>query len=425
MKLLWITFAPVGRACWLFHNRMTQSGGWVDATSSVLRPYMRENRMTLHIVCMGGRDMTIVDPETSITYSMVNMRPCRGKRADKSHVDIWRRLIGEISPDLIQIWGTEFSFGLDVMDAAGTIPVCFYIQGVMSSLAEHPFGDIPGSCLALRLGPKAWPKLLQQSLSNRKNRVHVPYEMQMVERSVGILTDNQWTQAQYQLRDEKAFFVPLSVNPCFRNDSWSVQKCQRHTLFTVAGGGCPQKGVHNAVMAIAMLKEKYPDIRLYIPGNISSRKPHFLYDNVYIRQVRKLIAVYGLQEHVIFLGALSLEQMAQQMRRANVFVMPSCVETHSSTLREAMTVGVPCVSAMVGSVPEFLEHGKHGFLYRYGEVATLAHYIDKIFSDDTLAQSVGAAGQRSVNEKYPQDQVGAMLMEAYEKMLMEKGHEKV
>ena len=82
-----------------------------------------------------------------------------------------------------------------------------------------------------------------------------------------------------------------------------------------------------------------------------------------------------------------------------------------------MLVGVPCVSADVGSVPEFLQHGKNGFLYRYGESDTIAYYIDKIFSDDTLVESLGACAKQSVSEMFPQDKIGEMTWTAYGQMI--------
>lgn len=413
MKLLWITFAPVGKANELFYGRKTQSGGWVDATAAALQPYIKKDQVSLCITCMGDKDLCETDEETAIAYRMVNIRPVRGKRGERSDLEKWQNLIRETDPDLIQIWGTEFSFGLDVLDAAGRIPVCFYIQGAMGSVAAHPLGDIPAGKLARQLGLFSWPKLLQQKKAHKINDLQVAIEAEMVKRSAGILADNLWSQAQYGVSDDRFFPVSLAMNPCFMEAAWTAQNCQKHTLFTVAGGACPSKGVHNAVLAVAKLKEKYPDIRLHIPGYISRRKPNFWYDSLYIRQIEKLIGQYGLQENVIFVGSLTPQQMAEHMRRANVFVMPSCVETHSSTLREAMAAGTPCVSAMVGSVPEFLQHGKNGYLYRYDEAETLAFYIDRLFSDEALAAQLGAAGRETVRQMFPQEKIGQQLMDAY------------
>jgi glycosyltransferase involved in cell wall biosynthesis len=68
---------------------------------------------------------------------------------------------------------------------------------------------------------------------------------------------------------------------------------------------------------------------------------------------------------------------------------------------------------MVGSVPEFLQHGKNGYLYRYDEAETLAFYIDRLFSDEALAAQLGAAGRETVRQMFPQEKIGQQLMDAY------------
>lgn len=416
MKVLWITFAPIGRASTLFYHRPTQSGGWVDASLRAIAPELQNGNVELTILSLGEENRLENDPETGVAYQMIQMPRLRGKRYSAKDAAKWHSVLQEIRPDLIQIWGTEFSFGLDVLDAAGDIPVCFFIQGVMASLAAHPLGDIPARELFRQLGLSSYPKLRSLKKWHKINKRHVAIEGEMIRRSSGVLADNEWSQAQYFPYTDKFYTVPLAANPCFLQHSWSADTCNKHTLFCVAGGICPQKGVHNAVLAVAALKERYPDIRLNIPGNISSRKPAFLYDSVYIRHLRKIIKEYGLEKNICFVGSLTQEQMAQQMASANVFVMPSCVETHSSTLREAMTVGTPCISAMVGSVAEFLEHGKEGYLYRYDEPETLAYYIHKLFSDNALAAKLGQAGQHAVKTRFPQSQMGTGLLSAYQKM---------
>ena len=417
MKLLWITFAPIGQASVLFYNRPTQSGGWVDASLDRLLPYIQSGELQLDIVALGEKEETAFDAETGVTYHMLPLPRLRGQRDAVKAVPVWKEFLEKQKPDLIQIWGTEFTFGLDVLDAAGDIPVCIFIQGVMRALVAHPLGDVPEKALIRQLGLTAYLKLRALGKRRKIDASHIPFEAELARRAAGLLVDSEWTRAQYGLYTDRFYNIPLPARNCFREESWSQETCKKHTLFTVAGGADPQKGVHNAVLAVAQLKEKYPDIRLYIPGNITSRKPHFLYDSVYIRHIRKLISTHGLQENVVFVGSLSPQQMAHQMASAHVFVMPSCVENHSSTLREAMMVGTPAVSAAVGCVTDLIEQGKNGYIYRYNEHQTLAYYIDKLFSDDALATQIGKAGQYSVMQKYPQEQIGALLMDAYRKIV--------
>ncbi len=423
MRVMWVTFAPIGHAARVLSGGATQSGGWIDATAVALATYIKNGSVELHVVALGDKDCVVCDEETSTVFHMVKMQRFRGARNPRGDRRIWQRLIAEISPDVIQIWGTEFSFGLDIEAVAGDIPVCFYIQGVVSSLAQHPAGDVSAFELLKTCGPTAAFKLRSMRKEIKSNKKHKDIEAEMISRSHGIIADNEWTKAQYIQYTQSFYNVPLALNEIFCRSEWSFDKCKRHSIFTVAGGASPIKGVHNAVLAVALLKNKYPDIKLYIPGSISSRKPHFLYDTVFVRHIRALIAKYDLSSNVEFVGRLSPSDMALQMCLANVFVMPSCVETHSSSMREAMTVGCPTVSAVAGCAAEMVEHGNNGYLYRYGEIETLAYYIDKIFSDEELAERMSQSARRTMSEKFPQDCIGRMLVDAYETMLAKKSEE--
>jgi glycosyltransferase involved in cell wall biosynthesis len=63
----------------------------------------------------------------------------------------------------------------------------------------------------------------------------------------------------------------------------------------------------------------------------------------------------GLDGAVRFHGERPKDEVAELMRQADVFVLPSLFETSSCVLIEAMASGLPCVATAVGGVPEVLE----------------------------------------------------------------------
>ena len=85
-----------------------------------------------------------------------------------------------------------------------------------------------------------------------------------------------------------------------------------------------------------------------------------------------------------------------------------------------MIVGCPVISAAVGSAFEFVTHGENGFLYRYDDVESIAYFIDKLFSDDILASKVSVCAKETIRKKYPQEEIGEMLFEAYSTMISNK-----
>ena len=417
MRIMWVTMAAIGRTAHVFYRSKVQSGGWIDATYESLKPYIEENTIDLHIVAIGHEEKVVCDNETKITYHMVKAKRVRGKAVPKSEIFVWKKIIDDIKPDLIQIWGTEFTFGEAIQSAVKDIPVCYYIQGVTNVLSQHPAGDLPLKKLFFEAGLMSVFKFRSMLKEIKANKKQALIEAEMLKAADGIIVDNMWTEAQYFLLTDKFYNVPLAINEKFFKQQWAVQNCARNTIFTVAGGSSPIKGIHNVVLAVARLKDKYPNIKLKIPGNISSAKPHLLYDTIFVRHIRRLIKKYELEKNVVFLGQLTAEEMVSQLGKANVFVMPSCVETHSSSLREAMVVGCPIVSAAVGSVFEFVTHDRNGFLYRYDDVESIAYFIDRLFSDDALASRLSASAKETIRQKYPQEKIGEMLIDAYSRMM--------
>ena len=92
--------------------------------------------------------------------------------------------------------------------------------------------------------------------------------------------------------------------------------------------------------------------------------------------------------------------MAKQMHESTVFVQCSTVENHSSTMREALYTGIPCIVSNVGCAAEYIQHGVNGFLYRNNEPEVLAHYIIYLLENEEEAKRIGTVGKASIEHKY-------------------------
>jgi glycosyltransferase involved in cell wall biosynthesis len=82
----------------------------------------------------------------------------------------------------------------------------------------------------------------------------------------------------------------------------------------------------------------------------------------------------GLESVVRFLGARAPTEVAERMREADLFVLPSAFENLPVVLLEAMASGLPVVATAVGGVPEIVD-ARAGHLVAAGDVAGLAEAI--------------------------------------------------
>jgi glycosyltransferase involved in cell wall biosynthesis len=121
--------------------------------------------------------------------------------------------------------------------------------------------------------------------------------------------------------------------------------------------------------------------------------------------------------NINYLGLLNSEEMAEYMSKSNVFVMPSSIENHSSTLIEAMIVGVPCISSYVGGISEFMTHNMNGLIYRFEEFEILASHICKVFEDQSFACKFALNGKMQMRNSRNSNNIKDEFIDIYISLL--------
>jgi glycosyltransferase involved in cell wall biosynthesis len=106
---------------------------------------------------------------------------------------------------------------------------------------------------------------------------------------------------------------------------------------------------------------------------------------------------------VRFLGSRSPGEIAERMRAADIFVLPSRFENLPVVLLEAMASGLPVVATAVGGVPEIVDE-RAGLLVPPEDPERLAAGIESVAG--RLAGFDRAALARRAAERYGMDAVG-------------------
>ncbi len=402
MKALWILNSPIGTAAEVLGYPFASSGTWVRATEERLKSGMPE--LEIHYAVLGSQDRVVYDEKNNCTVYELNLPKSRGKRTGKLAAEKWQKVLKGSSPDLIHIWGTEFTFPLDVMDQAKSTPVFVSIQGVVGSIAKYVKSDVPLRDLMKGHLFTAFPAWIRAKQRERDMIRQVKFESEIAKRANVILLDSEWAAAFYQEKAPNCRFcrLPLSINPVFSRLSWNYAECEKNSIFCIAPSSA-MKGCHKVLQALAIVKKEISDVKLRIPGSMSIGRFAILTEPPYFRYLRRLIKELGLEENVEFLGKLSSEEMAMQLKNASVFVMSSKAENQSASLREAMHVGTPCISSMVGIIHEFGVHKENLLLYRYEEEAVLAQHILTLLKDRDLSEKIGQAGKETVRRSNPME----------------------
>jgi L-malate glycosyltransferase len=143
------------------------------------------------------------------------------------------------------------------------------------------------------------------------------------------------------------YFSPSTTSKSegsFRLFSTSTSKPDTPFRFFCLAHLEPVKGIDTLIDAMKLLLDDNSIYcQLVIGGDGSQR--HLLEE-----QVSRL----GLQQHISFTGALSREEVREQLHRANAFVLPSRFEAFGVVFIEAMACGLPVIAGRSGGPESFI-----------------------------------------------------------------------
>ena len=386
MKSLWIVNKCCGGLHQKVYGKKATGGQWLDA---MLEEATTVSDDSIVVVNIERNPKLEYFQDGNVTYYTLQSESnsIYDYKSEKL-INDWKRILDKEKPDVIEIWGTEFPYSLAAMNVAKDIPVVIYVQGILDSIAKYYLSGLTEKELkqAVTLRDVLTKTTIKQTKRDYEKRV--AYESEIVKRAGHIIVENQWAAAYYRKisPNVQVHFLPISISNSFREHNWSEETMKPYTIMCSAAN-YPIKGLHMLLKALAIVKKVYPDVKLFIPGTVLKDTKSLkskLKQNGYDRLIKSMIAELGLNDNVIYTGRLTADEMAQKMSEVNCFAMTSAIENHSSTLKEAMTVGTPCVASYVGGVPEYATNGENCLLYRYEDYEVLAQNICRLFEDKAL-----------------------------------------
>jgi len=408
MKILWVVNKPTGELHKKLTGRKATGGLWLEA---MIERAKGDRELEVVIVNIDRISKIKYLEDENIKYYTI---PGEGTefydyKSQVSH-NYWREIFDKEEPDLIELWGTEYPFGLAALPEARDIPSVIYVQGILESIGKYYTAGMTLDELKMATTFRDYISggTILKKQANYLNRSI--YETEIVKMSKRIIVENLWAEGYYRKMypHVKVYKCPLCISQEFEKVSWDISSIQRHSIMCPATN-YPIKGLHMLLKALSIVKLQYPDVKLYIPGtplrNITTIKQRFK-QNGYEKYIRGLIKELRLCDNIEYIGRLTAVEMAMKMSRSNCFVMCSAIENHSSTLKEAMTVGVPCVASYVGGIPEYAINERNCLLYRFEDYEVMALQIMRLFDSEELCKRLSVmarndmAGSRHKNDFY-------------------------
>jgi glycosyltransferase involved in cell wall biosynthesis len=180
---------------------------------------------------------------------------------------------------------------------------------------------------------------------------------------------------------------------------------RREKVILFAGSLIERKGVRHLLAAIAELRASFPDYRLVLLGDGAQRA-----------ELEALAASLGIRQIVEFAGEQPPAAVAEWMRRAALFVLPSLEEGLGAVLLEASASGTPVVASKVGGIPEVITEGT-GRLVMPGNPAALAEAIGGLLRKPDQLRAMGLRARERASSRFDWPQIAARILAEYSQAL--------
>lgn len=159
------------------------------------------------------------------------------------------------------------------------------------------------------------------------------------------------------------------------------------------------KGVPLLFDALKRLLPDHPGASLTVIGDGPARA-----------ELEAMAAEPPLAGRVSFLGYRGQAEVAEELARSDMLVLPSFAEGVPVVLMEAMASRMPVIASQVAGIPELIRDGESGHVVPAGDVDSLADRMGRLLADPALRGRMGEAGRAMIEAEYDVRREAAWLL---------------
>lgn len=297
---------------------------------------------------------------------------------------VLRRAIKRIKPDFIHAQSQD-RYALAAIKSG--LPMVMSIHGLFFKQSEL----LEGSAVTRRIRKFLW------------NRI----ERFCISRAPAVIVMNDYVgSVAREFAGGAVHFVhnPISddyfIEPATRKKKKSGGKT---VLF--AGMISKRKYLEKLLEVAALVVERDPEVRFRVAGKAQ--------DDQYYRDIVRLSKKLGIAGSVDFLGFIPEEDLLEEYRRADLFILTSREDTSPMAVAQAMAAGLPVVASRIGGIPELVEDGVTGFLGDNEHPEGMARSVLEILDNPRLRSHLGRMAAEKASGLFTEKAVAGRLQEIY------------
>jgi len=206
--------------------------------------------------------------------------------------------------------------------------------------------------------------------------------------------------------------IPIGVDVDVKPDPVAVAARRGSgPLLVFLGRIVAEKGIDDAIDAVALLATSHPSLRLAVVGT-----------GQHLEAARRRAVERGVAQRVEFVGWVEPGAAVEWLAAADVVVAPSRIgadgwqEGQGLSIIEAMVQARPVVATRTGGIPETIDDGVTGVMVDPSSPSALAGAISALLADPAAAVALGGRARARVVSEFSRATSADAFLALYERV---------
>jgi glycosyltransferase involved in cell wall biosynthesis len=173
------------------------------------------------------------------------------------------------------------------------------------------------------------------------------------------------------------------------------------------------KGILVLLRSLPKVLSARKDVRFIVAGGWS-------WDSAEVKpRVDRFLSQEKYANAVSFIGPVQGNEKLRVLQAADLFVLPTLVDTAPLVLLEAMRAGLPIVATDVGAIPEIVSDGVNGLICEKGNPEDLADKIIYLAERPILRQQMSQESLERFENLFTAEKFAGRMIDIFESVLAE------
>ena len=407
MKILWFTNTESNYS---IRSQGYNGGGWISSLETQIRK-IPSIQLAISFVTdnINAEDVQnayypIKNPfNKSVLYKIKKILLSRNE-IDAVFVKEYLNVIERFKPDVIEIFGSENSYGL--ISKYTDIPIILHVQGIMYPCFQAFLP--PSFSLRSFIYNSFRPHIIYRELRGYRFFKHGAL------REIDILASvkyyfgrTEWDKRLTMLFSPKATYY--YCGEILRKEFYiEGQRMIPKKLTIVSTNSSPIfKGYDVILKTAKVLKEVgHCDFQWIVYGNI-----------IRSNYIEKNVGISPSDVNVKLSGVANSETLRNSILKATCFVHPSYIDNSPNSVCEAQILGCTVISTNVGGISSLIEDCKTGFLVPANDPCQMAYLIIQIHTNRSLNTSIGNAGRTVALARHNPEIIVRTVVDTYKQIV--------